>query len=62
MNGDGPIPAQSVIDVYKRSVDETLIRENLRRTPEERLLQLQALQRFAEELTDAGTKLRQKPE
>lgn len=39
-----------VIDRYKRDVDRTLIRENLRRTPEERLQALQALQSFASEL------------
>lgn len=60
MNGDGSIPAQSVIDVYRRSIDESLIRENLRRTPEERLRQLQELQRFAEELKSAGEKLRRR--
>lgn len=49
-----------VIEAYKRSVDLTLIRENLRRTPEERLHQLQALQRFAEELSRAGDELRRR--
>jgi prevent-host-death family protein len=39
---------------YKRDVDRTLIRENLRRTAEERLLQLQEMQRFATELRRAG--------
>jgi hypothetical protein len=49
-----------VIETYKRSVDLTLIRENLRRTPEERLRQLEALQRFAEELNRAGDDLRRR--
>lgn len=40
----------AVIDAYKRDVDRTLLRENLKRTPDERLLNLMALQRFAEEL------------
>lgn len=35
------------IERYKQDVDRTLIRENLRRTPEERLRALQALQEFA---------------
>jgi hypothetical protein len=39
-------------------VDRGLIRENLRRTPEERIRNLQALQRFAEELRRAGRRLR----
>lgn len=50
----------AVIEAYKRSVDLTLIRENLRRTPEERVRQLQALQRFAEELNRAGDDLRRR--
>ena len=37
-----------VIEAYKRDVDRTLLRENLKRTPEERFLQLQELQRFAD--------------
>jgi hypothetical protein len=35
-------------------VDRTLIRENLKLTPEQRLRKLMALQRFAEELKRAG--------
>ncbi len=42
-----------IIAIYKRDVDRTLIRENLRRTPEERLQALQQMQRFAEELRRA---------
>jgi hypothetical protein len=43
-----------VVDAYKPGIDRTLIRENLRRTPEERLRALQQLQVFAEELRKAG--------
>jgi hypothetical protein len=43
-----------VIERYKRDIDRTLLRENLRLTPEERLLRLMELQRFAEELRRAG--------
>ena len=44
-------PAESaVIERYKRDVDRTLIRENLRRSPEQRLRALQKLQQFAVEL------------
>ncbi len=46
--------ADPVIEIYRRSIDLTLIRENLRLSPEERLRQLQALQRFADELRRAG--------
>ena len=43
-----------IIDLYKRDVDRTLIRERLRRSVEERLEDLMELQRFAEELRRAG--------
>ena len=47
-------PAHSaVVERYKRDVDRTLIRENLRRSPEERLRALQKLQQFADELRRA---------
>jgi hypothetical protein len=49
-----------VIEAYKDGIDRTLIRENLRRTPEERFLQLMALQEFAEELREAGKRARRK--
>lgn len=39
-----------VIDVYKRGVDRTLLMENLKKSPTERLQALQQLQRFAGEL------------
>ncbi|HEY8132821.1 MAG TPA: hypothetical protein VII12_13135 [Thermoanaerobaculia bacterium] len=47
-----------VIERYKRDVDRTLIRENLRRTPEERLSALQEMQRFAAEVRRAGSRRR----
>ncbi len=43
-----------VIEAYKKHVDRSLIRENLKRTPQERLERLMELQRFAEELRRAG--------
>ena len=48
----------AVIEAYKSGIDRTLLRENLRRTPEERLLRLIAHLRFAEELRNAGLRLR----
>lgn len=42
------------VEVYKRDVDVSLIRENLKRTPEERVRNLIRLQRDAEELARAG--------
>ncbi|MFN8060401.1 MAG: hypothetical protein U0Q12_14705 [Vicinamibacterales bacterium] len=48
------LDADPVIERYKQDIDRTLIRANLQRTPEERLRNLMALQRFAEELRAAG--------
>jgi len=48
-----------VIDAYKRDVDRTLLRENLKLTPEQRLLKLQDVVRFLAELRDAGRRSRQ---
>lgn len=47
-----------VIEAYKAGIDRTLLRENLRKTPEERVRALVELQRFAEELRKAGKQLR----
>lgn len=49
-----------VIEAYKKHIDRTLIRENLRLTVDQRFQQLMQLQRFAEELKNAGRKARQK--
>ena len=43
-----------VIEAYKKDVDRTLIRENLRLTVEQRFTNLMKLQEFAEELQRAG--------
>ena len=43
-----------VIEAYKRDVDRTLLRENLKLTPEERLLTLQDFVRFLSEVRTAG--------
>ncbi len=43
-----------VIAAYKKNVDRTLIRENLRLSVEERFIKLMRLQEFAEELRRAG--------
>jgi hypothetical protein len=47
-----------VVAAYKKDIDRTLLRENLKRTPEERLRKLMELQRFAEELRRAGRSAR----
>ncbi len=52
------LPPDPVIEFYKKDLDMTLIRENLKRTPEERVRKLMELQRFAEELRRAGREAR----
>jgi hypothetical protein len=43
-----------VVEAYKKNIDRTLIRENLKLTVEERFRKAMALARFAEELRRAG--------
>jgi len=50
-----------VIEAYKKHIDRTLIRENLKLSPEERLFRLAKLQEFAETLRRAGETARQTP-
>ena len=45
-----------VVEAYKRDIDMTLLRENLRRSVDERVCNLMALQRLAEEARRAGRK------
>ncbi|MBI4591768.1 MAG: hypothetical protein HY725_23335 [Candidatus Rokubacteria bacterium] len=52
------LPPDPVIDAYKRDIDRTLLRENLKLTVEERFLKLMELQRFATELRRAGRQAR----
>ncbi|MGQ0653334.1 MAG: hypothetical protein ACT4P4_13885 [Betaproteobacteria bacterium] len=51
-----PTRPDPVIERYQRDVDRTLLRRNLRLSPEQRLNQLQELARFADELRRAGRK------
>jgi hypothetical protein len=44
----------AVIETYKRDIDRTLLRENLKLTVEDRFLKLIELQRLATELRRAG--------
>jgi hypothetical protein len=50
-----------VVEAYKRDVDRTLLRDALKLTPEERLVELQRLVEFAEELRRAGGEARRRP-
>jgi len=49
-----------VIEAYKRDVDVTLLRKNLRLTPEERILAAMELQKLAEEVRRAGREARRR--
>lgn len=57
-----PITPDPVIDAYKKDVDRTILRENLKLTVEERVRKLMALQRLAAEATRAGRKLHGLPD
>ncbi len=52
-----PLEPNPVIEAYKKDVDRTLIRENLKLTPEQRVLKLMEMQRFTQELRKAGKML-----
>ena len=47
-----------VVEAFKKDVDRTLLRENLKLTVEERFLKAMALARFADELRRAGREAR----
>jgi transcriptional regulator with XRE-family HTH domain len=54
-----PIAASDpMIEAYKRDIDRTLLRENLRKTPEQRVRSLQSLARLAAEAQRAGARLK----
>lgn len=53
-NAVHPCSSDPIIDAYKKDVDRTLVRANLRLTVDERFQQLMKLQQFAEELQRAG--------
>jgi hypothetical protein len=55
---DQPLEPDPVIEAYKKDVDRTLIRENLKLSHEERLLKHMQLQLFFEELRRAGRRAR----
>ncbi len=57
MTSETPDP---VIEAYKEGIDRTLLRENLRLTPEERVRNLQRLQRLADAAREAGIAQRKK--
>jgi hypothetical protein len=50
-----------VIEAYKKDVDRTLLRENLKLTPTQRLEKLQSFVAMLSELREAGKRHRNKP-
>jgi hypothetical protein len=48
------------VEAYKKDVDRTLIRENLKLTVTERFERAMELQRFAEEMKRAGREARRR--
>ena len=53
-----PITPDPVIEFYKKDIDRTLLRENLKLSVTERFEKLMELQRFAEEMRRAGQESR----
>ena len=53
-----PDAVDPVIELYKKDVDRSLLRENLRLTPEERARKLVTFARFAAGLAEAGRRAR----
>jgi hypothetical protein len=58
--GDQPLPRDPVIEAYKKDVDRTLLRENLKFTHEERLIKLQRMMDAVEALREAGRHARRR--
>lgn len=52
------IEPDPVIEAYKKDVDRTLLRENLRRTPEERSANFLRMYHLSEEMRRAGAMAR----
>ena len=53
---EGGLTPDPVIEAYKRGVDRTLLREQLRRTVDERVQRMIAALRLAAELRAAGSR------
>ena len=50
---DLPCERDPVVEAYKKDIDRSLLRERLKRTPAERIADLVALARMADELRGA---------
>jgi hypothetical protein len=49
-----------VVEAFKKDIDRTLIRENLKLTPHQRVLKFLKFHAFSEELRRAGEELRRR--
>lgn len=49
-----------IIEVYKKDIDRTLLRENLKLTVEERLIKLMNMQIFVQEIQRAAKEAKRK--
>jgi hypothetical protein len=49
-----------VIEAYKKDVDRTLLRENLKLTPDERVRKMVSVLRFAEEVRRSGREVQRR--
>jgi len=58
MNQPPTADRDPVVEAYKKDIDRTLIRENLKLTVEERFRKAMALMRFADEMKRAGREAR----
>ena len=54
MSHDASVVPDPIIEAFKKDVDRTLLRVNLRLTPEERILKLQDFVSFATTLREQG--------
>lgn len=54
------IDPDPVVEAYKADVDRTLLRENLKLTPTERLIKLEKMAELADELRRAGREARER--
>ena len=54
-SGEMRLQPDPVIEAYKRDIDRSLLRENLKLTVEQRFLKLRDLQQLADELRKAGS-------
>ena len=60
MSCEPTLVSDPVVDAYMKDIYRTLLRENLKLTPEQRLQQLMKLQAFADELQAAGRRSRRR--